>query len=274
MTPLNYASVSSYWSKATPSLLDPYMMEGFGFPASAGRFRFRAETEIVRRLTQGASREGAVLDLGAGNGCWSEYFAKSFARVVAIEASPPLFETLEQRCAAYPNVKAIPGDVTSVELDGRYALVFLGGLLMYLNDPDVTTLLRKISPLLPSGGLILCRETTVRTGTVTRQGDYQATYRSTEVYTRMFEECGLSVLRCEMNVPYVLMQMGCEFMKKWQQVVPKRLQASSIVGRLVYAGLRLSYPWATRIPAALGCAFPELTNHFFILQPDSRPRAG
>ncbi len=145
---------------------------------------------------------------------------------------------------------------------------------MYLNDPDVTTLLRKISPSLSSGGLILCRETTVRTGAVTLQGDYQATYRSTEIYTRMFKECGLSVLRCEMNVPYVLMQMGCEFMKKWQQVVPKRLQASSIIGKLVYSGLRLSYPWATRIPVALGFAFPELTNHFFVLQPGSRPCAG
>ena len=275
MTSLNYASVRTYWSKATPSLLGPYMMEGFGFPARAGQFRFLAETKIVHRLIQEASQEGAVLDLGAGNGCWSEYFAKSFARVVAMEASPPLFEALGQRCSKYPNFKAIRGDVMSFEPEGRYALVFLGGLLMYLNDRDVTALLRKISPSLQSGGLILCRETTVRTGAVTRRhGDYQANYRSTEMYTRIFKECGFSVVRCEMNVPYVLMQMGCEFMKKWQQVVPKRLQASSIIGQLVYSLLRLSYPWGTRIPATLGLAFPKLTNHFFLLQPGSFQEPG
>ncbi len=274
MTSLNYASVRTYWSKATPSLLGPYMMEGFGFPARAGQFRFLAETKIVHRLIQGANHEGAVLDLGAGNGCWSEYFAKSFAKVTAMEASPPLFEALGQRCSVYPNFKAIRGDVMSFEPEDRYALVFLGGLLMYLNDRDVTALLRKISPSLQPGGLILCRETTVRTGAVTRHGDYQAAYRSTEIYTRMFKECGFSVVQCEMNVPYVHMQMGCEFMKKWQKIIPPRLQALPIIGQLVYSLLRLSYPWGSRIPAALGFTFPELTNHFFVLKPDALQESG
>jgi hypothetical protein len=74
-----------------------------------------------------------------------------------------------------------------------------------------------------------------------------------------------------MNTPYVLIQMGCELVKKWKAIVPERLHFISIVGRLVYSGLRLGYPWIMRIPAALGWAFPELTNHFFVLQPGSDP---
>ena len=74
-----------------------------------------------------------------------------------------------------------------------------------------------------------------------------------------------------MNVPYVLMQMGCEFVKKWKKLVPTRLQCIPIVGRLVYLGLRLGYPWIARVPTALGLAYPELTNHFFVLQSGFQP---
>ena len=38
---LDYSKVRGYWGRAKPSMLGPYMMEGFGFPAGAGRFRFR-----------------------------------------------------------------------------------------------------------------------------------------------------------------------------------------------------------------------------------------
>jgi len=45
---LDYSVVNRYWKKVKPSIMGPYMMEGFGFPASAGRFRFDAERVIVR----------------------------------------------------------------------------------------------------------------------------------------------------------------------------------------------------------------------------------
>jgi hypothetical protein len=40
------------------------MMDGFGFPAGAGRFRFRGECKIASRLIHGANTDGCVLDLG------------------------------------------------------------------------------------------------------------------------------------------------------------------------------------------------------------------
>lgn len=266
MTSLDYDRVRTYWSAAKPSILGPYMMEGFGFPAGAGEFRFRAESKIVRRLIRGVNRSGTVLDLGAGTGYWSEHFARDFARVIAIEASPSLFEALQQRCLTSPNVTAIHSDVNSFEPEERYDLVFLGGLLMYLNADDAEALLRKIVRSLQSDGIILCRETTVRKGVTTRQGEYQAIYRSTEVYASIFKACDLAVVRGEMNLPYVLMQMGCESIQKWKKFVPTRLHALSIVGHLVYWGLRMGYPWVTHIPARLGFGFPELTNQFFVLQ--------
>ncbi len=271
MTTLDYATVSRYWSTAASSILGPYMMDGFGFPASAGRFRFRTECKIVNRLIHAVSPGGCVLDLGCGNGFWAQHFARRFSRVVAVEASRPLYEALEERCASYSNVTLVHGDVMRFQPEDQYDLVFLGGMLMYLNDADVISLLGKLIPSLQQGGIILCRETTARQGTTTRRGDYQAVYRSVADYERTFAECELSVRNVQMNTPYVLIQMGCEFVKKWKVLMPTPLQCLPVVGRPVYWGLRLGFPWITHVPTALGLAYPELTNHFFVLQTDTQP---
>ena len=267
MPALDYQTVSRYWDRAGPSILGPYMMDGFGFPPAAGRFRFRGECQIVEQLIDRADPQGSVLDLGSGIGCWTEYFAQRFARVVAVEASRPLFEAMEQRCRPLVNVEMIHGDVMLFQPENQYEVIFLGGMLMYLNEEDVISLLGKLIPSLQPGGIVLCRETTVRQGTTTRQGDYQAVYRSVADYERIFADSELSVLNVQVNIPYVLMQMGCELVKKWKALVPAPLQCLPVAGRLVYWGLRLGNPWITRFPTALGVAYPELTNHFFVLQP-------
>ena len=230
MPELNYGAVNKYWHNARPSILGPYVMDGFGFPAVAGRFRFHAETRIAQQLIRGLNPAGTVLDLGSGIGFWTEHFAQHFAKVVAVEASTPLYEALVQRCAEYSNVEAVQGDAVSFEPEDSVELVFLGGLLMYLNENDAVSLLRKLVGSLAPCGVIVCRETTVRRTDMTREGDYQAIYRSVASYTRIFNKCGLSVVEAKRNTPYVLIQMGCEFVKKWKSVVPVPLQMIPVVG--------------------------------------------
>lgn len=268
MNELDYKKVSRYWTAARPSILGPYMMEGFGFPTGAGQYRFDAETGIVRRLTRGLDDNGSVLDLGSGIGCWTEHFARRFGSVVSVEASPTLYQTMKRRCAPYPNVLAVHSDVLRFEPHGAFELVFLGGLLMYLNESDVVNLLRKVLPSLKPEGAILCRETTVRKGIVTRRGDYQAVYRSVAIYEQIFDTCGLYVVQTQLNVPYVLMQMGCELVRNWKRVLPFKLQFTPAVGHLLYWALRMGTPWITRAPGAFGLDFPELTNHFFLIRPN------
>jgi hypothetical protein len=100
---------------------------------------------------------------------------------------------------------------------------------------------------------------------VTRTGDYPVVYRSVPDYQRIVKQCGLILKHVERNEPYVLMQMGCELIKKWKRVVPESLQALRIVGRLTYWGMRLGNPWIRHLPKALGVPFPRLENHFFVL---------
>jgi len=272
---LDYSVVNSYWKKADLSIMSPYVMDGFGFPASAGGFRFHAESVIVQQLIRNAKVDitGAVLDLGSGVGYWAEFFAQKFKKVIAVEASTRLYETMVQRCSSYDNITPIHDDVLSFEPECRFSLIFLGGLLMYLNENDVIALLRKLKSFLTPEGIILCRETTVRNGTVTRDGDYQAIYRSVPAYLSLFNRCELTVAQTCLNVPYILMQMGCELIKKWKAHMPRNLQIVPAVGHLAYWGLRLGNPWITHIPSAMGIDFPELTNHFFLVRPGSQPHS-
>ena len=65
---LDYTKVKEYWNSARPSMLGPYMMDGFGFPLGAGRFRFRGELKAVAEAVRGLGPETSVLDLGSGVG--------------------------------------------------------------------------------------------------------------------------------------------------------------------------------------------------------------
>ena len=270
---LDYAKVRAYWKHAQSSMLGPYMMEGFGFPASAGRFRFRGELHTVAEAVKDLSSSVSVLDLGSGVGIWTEYFAQRFANVVSVEASPTLYAALKDRCSRYPNVATFRGDVLSYKPQGRLGLVFLGGLLMYLSEHDVRVLLSRLLPYLEPDALILCRESTIRQGTRTLQGDYQVVYRSVETYQSIFSAAGFDVVNVKDNAAYIGLQMACELVRRWKARVPERFWCLPVIGRLAYWGLRLGYPWNTklipRMLSGLGREFPSLTNHFFVLRPSS-----
>jgi len=267
---LDYAKVRAYWKQATPSILGPYMMDGFGFPASAGHFRFQREQEAVALAIKGLPSRSSVLDLGSGVGFWTEYFAHRFAHVVSVEASPVLYSSLVDRCSRCPNVTTINGDVLSFEPQEKFGLVFLGGLLMYLQEHDARVLLERLAPNLESGAMILCRESTVRRGTKTLQGEYQVVYRSVETYRRIFADAGFDVVNAEPNAAYICSQMGCELVKKWKSLVPKKYWCLPVIGRLAYWAFRIGYPLNTKmipwLSARIGGEFPYLMNHFFMLR--------
>ena len=269
MTQLDYSSVKLYWDRVKPSMLGPYMMDGFGFPAGAGSFRFREEQQIVDSLTSQQNPDGRVLDLGCGIGHWSTRFAERFSEVVAVDGSQTFYDSLQKRTTEYSNIEAVHCNVMDYEPTGSFEVIFLGGLLMYLNEADVIKLLNRLTPLLTTSGIILCRESTVTEGSESRQEEYQATYRSKQVYTELFHQCQLSTDRTEVNSSYVLLQIGCETMKFWISKVPKIFQMLKLTGHLVYAVLRLSNPWIIRMPRWLGYNFPHLKNHFFLLKPKS-----
>ena len=100
---------------------------------------------------------------------------------------------------------------------------------------------------------------------MTYEGHYPVVYRSVLMSEELFKRCGLAGRPVERNEAYVLMQMGCELIKKWKAFMPSYLQALLIAWPLIYSGMRLGNPWTTRLPDALGLPLPVLENHYFVL---------
>lgn len=269
MTGIDPNKVDQYFSSVEPSIMGPYMMEGFGFPVSAGEFRFKEEVNIVESLLDNMSSKRTALDLGCGIGFWTETLARQFEQVEAVEASDALFSSLQNKCRPLDNVTCHKQNVMSFVPNDTIDLAFLGGLLMYLNDDDALVLLKQLADSLSDGAKILCRESTLRGETEVVKGDYSVIYRTRAHYESLFVQAGLTLEKTVRNDPYVLLQMGCETMKLWKRWVPKRLQYLSLIGHLNYYALRVSRPLIMQIPAMGALTFPRLQNHFFLLSRDN-----
>ncbi|WP_094709572.1 trans-aconitate 2-methyltransferase [Hahella sp. CCB-MM4] len=269
---IDTARVRHYFDRVSPSLMGPYMMDGFGFPQGAGKYRLKKELAIAESLLSGLENNDLALDLGSGVGHWTQWLASRFRRVESVEASRSLYEQLELRCQRHLNVHTYCGNALSYQPSRKVDLAFLGGLLMYLSDDDNTKLLTHLRNNLSTTGVILARESTVRSMTQHKQGDYSVIYRTIKHYEALFADAGLELSQIQLNTAYELLQIGCETVKHWKSSVPQKWQMLPVVGGSVYWGLRASSGWLPGLLRKSDREFPVLQNHFFLLRPKTARR--
>jgi len=210
-----------------------------------------------------------VLDLGCGAGAWVEIFAQRYGSVIGVERSPLMAEAARKRVAHLPNAQILQGDTRQDLPEGPFDLIFLGGLCMYLSDADVLELLGSLKRRLGKGGSIILRESTVRKGMHLAKGEYQAVYRSVELYGQLFADAEFFPAEVVRNSAYsnlVIAEELVDFRRKW---LPFLRKDSLLLGHLTWWGLRGITPisfWALPLAlSALNIPWPRLTNHFFRL---------
>ena len=249
------------------------MAHGHNLPPGALDYRLRKELATIADWLDVVGGSASVLDLGCGAGAWVEIFAKRYQAVIGVERSPLMAEAARQRVAHLSNARILQGDTREDLPDGPFDLIFLGGLCMYLNDADVVELLSALKRRLGEAGSIILRESTVRKGMLLAQGEYQAVYRSVELYGQLFEDAGFSQAEVLPNSGYsnlVIAEELVDFRRKWLPFLPKN---SLFLGNLTWWGLRGITPisfWAVRRAlSALNIPWPTLQNHFFRLRLES-----
>lgn len=150
----------------------------------------------------------SVLDLGAGVGQWSLRFAERAAgRVLAVEYAQGMADIgrLEAQRRGHDQVEFLVSSVESFDTEEQFDLVYISGLLLYLNDDQVEDLARKVGRFVRPGGQLMVRDTTGILGRYeiddrfsehlgTR---YSATYRTRDEYVALFQNRGLSLRRDE-----------------------------------------------------------------------------
>jgi SAM-dependent methyltransferase len=263
-----YFDNTSSGTAATVSM----MSHEHNLPASASRYRLRKEIGTISDWLNTADDSGRALDVGCGAGAWTEIFAKCYKSVIGIEQSSLMLSAATQRTARLPNVKILEGDARYDLPEGSFDMIFLGGLCMYLDDPDVIELLHSLTSRLNEGGAIILRESTVHQGVSLSQGEYQAVYRSVNLYRQLFDGAGSFHVEVRRNYGYANLVTAEELVnlrRKWLPFLPEN---STTLGSLTWWALRGTAPvslWALpRILSQFGIPWPGLQNHFFRLTPD------
>jgi len=239
-------------------------------PASAARYRLRKELRTTNDWLNEIQDSGRVLDVGCGAGTWTEVFAQRYKTVIGIEQSSLMYNAARERLAHLSNAKILKGDGRHNLPQGSFDMIFVGGLCMYLNDQDIVALLRSLKGRLNEGGAIILRESTVHQGEFISKGEYQAVYRSVNLYHQLFNEAASFHIGVRRNFGYTNLVTAEELVNLRRRWLPFLPRDSTILGSLTWWALRGTAPisfWALpRMLSKFGIQWPRLQNHFFRLQ--------
>jgi len=155
------------------------------------RFRNRAEARHLSRVLQ-VERGQRVLDLGAGTGRWSIFFAERGAQVTAIELAP----SLAAGAANNARSRGLPLDcrVGSIidpplKADESFDIIHIGNVLLYIHDADLARVRDVVNSHIAPNGLLVVREPVDPHGPSERHEDgYSAVYRRPEIYVQLFAD--------------------------------------------------------------------------------------
>ncbi|MEY4577270.1 MAG: hypothetical protein RL701_1973 [Pseudomonadota bacterium] len=153
------------------------------------RFRSRAEARHLSRVL--SVRPGQrVLDLGAGTGRWSLYFAEHGARVTAIELAPSLAAGATRNAErAGMQLDCRVGSLLDPPLEAheRFDIVHIGGVLVYIADDDLQRARDVVRAHTTPGGLLVLREPVDPHGPSEQHtGEYSALFRRPERFRELF----------------------------------------------------------------------------------------
>ncbi len=267
---LNYKAVQAYWDSAgeADAANAVYIGDEQGLPGDCLRYRFKMEWAAVERWLTGVLSTANVLDLACGSGVWCEKFARRFRRVVGVERSATMIESA-RRSVKLANVDFVQADALEFNSEEQFDVIFLGSLLMYLNREDAVSLLRSLAGRLTSGGRVIVKDTTLRSGEETLVGDYQVSYRAVAEYRAIVAEAGLTVTATEQNRGYERMEVAKRIINTVRSLPLLRSTKPAMVGVPIWWALRATAPASLvlfpRAADKLGLEWPHLQNHFLLL---------
>ena len=266
------AVVESYFDGAggTTAASMSMMAHGHNLPLKAVTHRVAREQRIIGEWLDAVPDSGRVLDVGCGAGAWVELFANRYDSVIGVERSQLMVDAARNRVSHLANAQIISGDVRKDLPDGPFDLIFAGGLFMYLNHSDVVSLLGSLKDRLSVGGSIVLRESGVRGGVLVAKGDYQAVYRSVDLYRHLFQRADIACLDVKQNLGYndvVMAEELVSFRRRWLPFLPKE---SPLLGALTWYALRGTAPisfWSLpKVLSGLKVSWPRLQNYFYLLR--------
>ncbi|MBL7051729.1 MAG: CDP-alcohol phosphatidyltransferase family protein [Nanoarchaeota archaeon] len=205
-----------------------------------------------------------VLDLAGGYGRWAFKFANKAKEIHVVNYCFDLIALGKKKCKEQKinNIKYFQASAQDFESKTKYDIIFISGLLIYLNDKDLIKLGEKIRKYSHENTKIILRDGTGIKGryeinrrfSEALQTYYSATYRTPEQYIEFFKTIGFEIIKhdnmfeegCELNkFPETRLRIY-KFNKKSTKTEKKKLSLKEIrEGKHIKEGL---YTDILRVP--------------------------
>lgn len=163
------------------------------------KYRDRTQKRHIFKVLR-FNRQWQILDVGCGAGRWSFAFAGKSKFVIGIDNSPALLKIAENQAQrlSISNVKFVESSIVDFSCPERFDLIFVGGVLLYINDDELIQLTANFKGLLkPRGKLVLLESISTKERVVKidsyenhLQAPYSAIYRRADEYKVLFEKDG------------------------------------------------------------------------------------
>lgn len=196
-------NVSNFWeqrSKRTP-VGDPMSLVWFETNPERQADRIEHEKNIVLDAIK-LEPTFNVLDMGGGYGQWSLRFAPHVNKVVCVELQDAFLERgMEYAASAgIHNINFVKTNVKDFQSKEKFDRIVFAGIIQYLNDADLTTMLQHVDSMLVPGGKVLMLEPSSllkdryiinNKFSEALEDNYSAVYRTAEEFKSAFGQIGM-----------------------------------------------------------------------------------
>lgn len=152
-----------------------------------------------RQIAQYVRTPGLAVDVGCGDGHWTELLAQMFGRVMASDLAEGFVVAARQRLDAAglsTHATIVRSDAAHAPIPSGADTIVVGGVMEYLGDYEIDDVLARARAALSPGGAIYVRGAVARSDTRSSRltPAFQAIYRPSGWYDVRFTSAGLRIV--------------------------------------------------------------------------------
>lgn len=215
---IDYSAVKNYWDSSFAgnfNYREGYKIDDENFAL----LRFKTEVKAIKKILKKSydcnhnlSRNNSLrntpkssfLDVGCGNGKFSFYFSNYFKDIVGVDFSKKSIDIAKKEALKrkIKNTAFYCMDIKKLNLNQKFKVIFVGGVLMYINDKDLPEVLTTLKKHLAKGGLLILREPFFKNKTLIKNGTYPVIYRSLSKFIQKLKKENFKIVNLTLNEGY------------------------------------------------------------------------
>lgn len=220
---MDYNKIEKFWKSKTGNNVYASMISK---DLSFAIFRHYSERERILSKVK-FNKEDSILDLGCGSGRWERSLSPYVKEIVGVDFSEELLDIAEHNSP--PTVKFIKSNVLDFDTDKKFDHILLSGVIQYLDNKDLNTLLQKCKGWLKEGGdLIIIVTVSLNSLFYTITDNFEGIYRTLAYYKTIFLYNDFEIVSVMDSHPLYL------FSKQDEYVLLTKILESKIVNSLRY----------------------------------------